>query len=459
MCSRVQGLPGQSARTRAFTLVELLVVLVIVGLISAVALPTLLSAMAHRQVSEAARILQGALVGARDKAIHDGRPSGIRLLPDPAWPLAWDPTTGRLAANQTLAYSRIVPIDPAPEYQEGMVTVRAGFAYAPKLTNTSGANVAMPTLLLEEAIVDPRGAPNPPTSWTWNVRVGDRIQLNHAGPWYTVVGPMWVGPAAGNSEMFVNVGPPGARSLLDQGNGPLDYLLLANGIDDNRNGWVDEGWDGVDNDGNGQTDEVAEWEVESWHGAAASGLASQPYTIRRRPMPSPNAREVALPTSMVIDATTAFTTRERSRLPVDRSSGTVEVLINPDGTVAYSSPYGPPSSFGMGDAFYHFWLAERSDVIDVPAGATGSAPHLPIGDIVTDFGLDQVPYFGPRIKGGFSILTLGARSGRLAVADGARFDNPAMPIIQFYPPPPGQPPPPIAYNPAYPTIPARQGAP
>ena len=37
--------------------------------------------------SEAARILQGALVGARDAAIHNNTPSGIRLLPDPAFPI------------------------------------------------------------------------------------------------------------------------------------------------------------------------------------------------------------------------------------------------------------------------------------------------------------------------------------------------------------------------------------
>jgi hypothetical protein len=180
----------------------------IVVLVSAVALPTVLPALARRQVSEAARLLQGALVGARDRAIHDGRPSGIRLLPDPAWPLQYDATTGRLVPGQTLAYSRVIPIDPAPEYREGMVTVRPSAAYAAAVVNVPG-------LVLEEAPVDRNGAPNPPVSWMWNIRVGDRLQLNDAGPWYTVVGPMQVGPAAGNSEMFVNVGPPGrqARSI------------------------------------------------------------------------------------------------------------------------------------------------------------------------------------------------------------------------------------------------------
>jgi prepilin-type N-terminal cleavage/methylation domain-containing protein len=301
MRGRVQDLAGQPARARAFTLVELLIVVVIIVLVSAVALPTVLPALARRQVSEAARLLQGALVGARDRAIHDGRPSGIRLLPE---------------------------------------------------------------------------------SWMWNIRVGDRLQLNDAGPWYTVVGPMQVGPAAGNSEMFVNVGPSGATSPLNpSGSRPIDYLILTNGIDDNRNGWVDEGWDGVDNDGNKLTDE----HILTARGLAA-GMASQPYAIRRRPMPSPDAREVALPTQMVIDAA-------RSRLPVNPHTGAVEVMVNPDGTAAPSLPYGVPSSLSMGSAFLHFALVGRADV------------HPP----------DAGPMPAPR--GGWSILTLDARSGDIVATD------------------------------------------
>ena len=57
--------------------------ILIILLVSAVVLPTVLPAISHRQVSEAARILQGALAGARDTAINNNAPAGIRLLPDP----------------------------------------------------------------------------------------------------------------------------------------------------------------------------------------------------------------------------------------------------------------------------------------------------------------------------------------------------------------------------------------
>ena len=117
---------------------------------------------------------------------------------------------------------------------------------------------------------------NNPTSWYWNIRVGDKLQINGAGLWYTVVGPMIVTPQQGNSELFVNVGAAGTQSpLQDQQSGLTvfpEFLFLVNGIDDNKNGWIDEGYDGVDNNlafevANNSahvTDEIAEWEAEVW---------------------------------------------------------------------------------------------------------------------------------------------------------------------------------------------------
>lgn len=265
----MQSLVGQCTRAPhpGFTLVELLVVIAIIGLVSVIALPVVLPAIRHRQVSEAARTLQGTLVGARDQAIHDGQPSGIRLLPDPTYPITRLPN-GQIVPGPILAYNRVIPIGPAPNYSEGRVSIHedvaGGSSQYPAAIRTVGGHSGVPCLVLEQSVTDKQGLPNAPTSWFWNIRVGDRIQPNNSGPWYTVVGPMTISPSQGNSEMFVNNGPAGTALPILVGGKPCEYLLLVNGRDDNGNGWVDEGYDGVDNNGDGLIDDGAEWERERW---------------------------------------------------------------------------------------------------------------------------------------------------------------------------------------------------
>ncbi len=267
---------------RGFTLIEIMVVITIILIVGALTLPVVVSSGRHRQVSEAARILQGALVGARDQALHDGTPSGIRLLPDPAFPLKYL-ANGQLDLSQPLVASRIIPLSPAPEYDEGTLvkwdgalpaTVAALPYPGPGIPgNTSPTYGQTSVLMVYESIIGSDGTLQNPTSWFWNIRIGDKIQINQAGPWYTVVGPMSVTPAQGNSELFVNVGPAGSKSpLLDPGGSNTfpEFLLLANGRDDSQPGnagfgWIDEGWDGLDNDGVNGVDDIGEWvETEKW---------------------------------------------------------------------------------------------------------------------------------------------------------------------------------------------------
>lgn len=334
-----------------FTLIELLVVVTIIILVSAVALPMVIPAFSHREVSAAARIVQGAIVGARDAAIRDNSPSGIRLLSDPA---------------QANAYNRMIPLMTPPSYSEGLISVYPANVYPATVTLGTLA------LVLEETPGQwmlPPGAtayvwvPNSPTSWQWNVRLGDKVQINNAGPWYTVAGPSTLA----NSEGFVSWGAngqPGSQSPLQRTYTSLDgqamtlnpdYLLLTNGKDDNQNGWVDEGWDGVDNNNNGNIDELAEWEQETWIGSITAIVLNQPYTIRRRPVPGVNARETPLPSSVVIDAS-------RSKIQVNPLTSQVDLIINPDGSMSPALLYSTPASVPLGGSFFQLWIAERSDM-------------------------------------------------------------------------------------------------
>jgi prepilin-type N-terminal cleavage/methylation domain-containing protein len=448
---------GARSLSRGFTLLEMLIVIAIVLLVSALTLPTIVSGLSHRQVSESARILQAALSGARDAAIRNNAPSGIRLLPDPVFN-GVNSSTGLLDPTAILAASRIIPLDPAPDYSNGRVFLNMvpqglhlpypgdGGGYYPINVQGSGAPI-----VLEECPFDLNSnavLPNEPTSWFWNIRVGDQIRINSVGPWFTVVGPLNQAAAQGNSELFVNVGPPGTQSPLARlfFNGVQaivyypEFLLLVNGLDDNGNGWVDEGWDGVDNNGNGLVDEIAEWELENPPQTILAGWNSKnaPYVIRRRPAPGPNAREMALPTNVVVDLTTWSTTRERSRLPVNAYTGAVDIMVQPDGTVVPTTLYSTPSSVGLASAFLHFWLAERSDL--APPRASTTAPLLPLPQ-----GLAPTLLGGQELKGEYRLVTVFARTGLITTNENPPFDTPSTGSNG------------TSYNPNLPFIQAQQG--
>ena len=77
---------ARDAARRAFTLVELLVVIFIIVLVSAATLPAILPALNQRRVSEGSRLIQAELSRQRDLAVRANSPRGFRLLPDPIDP-------------------------------------------------------------------------------------------------------------------------------------------------------------------------------------------------------------------------------------------------------------------------------------------------------------------------------------------------------------------------------------
>ena len=215
---------SRTSTYRGFTLVEVLVVIIMILIVSVLALPTIISGMSHRQVGESARILQALLAGA-PSAIRDNAPSGIRLLPDPQFN-GIDASTGLLDSSQILAANRVIPIAPSRAYggigEYRAVPTTLNFPYPGDKGGNYPINVAVGSVLVLEESKSTTSWPTrrfpthrPHGSGTFP---GDKLQINNAGPWYTVVGPMTQLAALGNSELFVNVGAPGTQS-------PLAHLL------------------------------------------------------------------------------------------------------------------------------------------------------------------------------------------------------------------------------------------
>jgi hypothetical protein len=252
-----------------------------------------------------------------------------------------------------------------------------------------------------------------------------------------------------------------------------EFLFLVNGLDDNNNGWIDEGFDGVDNNlalevANGSlhlVDELAEWENESWPElVTAAKPKDQKYTIQRRPAPTQNAREISLPTNVVIDMTTwnnvawYGTLPERSQIPpgvINPNTGYVDILLYPNGTVVPTTLYSTPSSFGMSAAFFHFWLAERSDVVPMNFNGTTPVPqvanqpiYLPLGNVNQALSSPTIPYPGQSLQGEYRVVTLFTRTGQITTNDDAQFDNPMAPANTST----------NIYYPLYPFMAAEQGS-
>lgn len=319
-----KGRPGSNAKLDAYnawiaqmkaanggsTLIELLVCIAIMAIAWALA-PAILSSIAAYRLRSAASVVSGHFERAKDRAALAARDDARSSM------------AGRTVvgfAGVRLTKDRLIPLTPTGSYSEGRATIR--FDWPAGFTPPYGR------LVLEEALYDETGLRNNPTSWYWNIRLGDVV--NVTGVDYTVCGPMEVA----NAEKYVNVGMQGVGSPLDRGDGPAEFLWLVNAADDNRDGIVDSGWNGLDDDLDGATDEDDEWERERWLGLAAAGMTSAGYRIARRPGPD-KAGSSELPSGVVIDL-------EGSVVPGRAADGPIDLVFDQMGGVVVSSPYATP---------------------------------------------------------------------------------------------------------------------
>lgn len=334
------------AIARGFTLVELLVVLVIVALVAAVTLPVVATTWKSRRVDAAAQLIQGELTAAVARAQRDGV-AGIRLKADEAFAVVRR-ADGSVDPAAPLAYSRVVPLTAPAAIRDGRVSIR----------DTFPAGFPVGALIVEQEVMRDEGGVRvleEPTSWAWRVRLGDRLEL--LGRTYTVCGPV----ATANPDGFVNY--PAGGTGLDRGEGEAEWLMLVNGIDDDDDGSIDNGFNGRDENLDGVADDAMEWtETEVW--GLDAPVVGSPYIIRPRPVPAAGAAGVEL-AGALIDAT-GWDAKPptRSRLPVDRLSGVVDLVVHPDGRMEPASRYAPtvPAAGGLARPFLHFWICNRESV-------------------------------------------------------------------------------------------------
>ncbi len=380
---RTRPLRDITADRNGFTLTELLIVVSIILFVSALALPTVLSMAQGQQAVAAAQLLQGALMQAQSEAMRASSRRGgeanttqsdaetlrgIRLVPERVTRLA----DGTIDPAAPLVSSALTPLTIPPAYQDGRVSIYPGWAYPAAVTG------GRPCLVLEESPGhwEPAGGgyawiPNPPTSWAWNLRAGEKVSFG-PGDEYVICGPIVVD----NPEQFINYGPAGTAPGFGRAYVPPDgpgrsdaepeILLLVNGRDDDLDGYADNGWDGLDNDGDGGVDELDEWiERETWLMHESRGTVDSAYRVIRRAVPDDGPRGLALPSGVVIDLAGWDSGAGRSRLVVDRHDGAVNLMLDKTGKFRYDSPYSGTSAVGMGrDSYAHFWIGSRADIVD-----------------------------------------------------------------------------------------------
>lgn len=147
---------GRPAR-RGLTLIELVMVVALLGLLAAIAIPGVQMAVEGRAIREAARSVNVFLGSARNRAMTTGRPVGV-------------------------AFQRFSDADPYDNMCITLHQIETAPPYAGE-TMSSRARVyfngGVLTAQLAAADFD-----------ATKVTAGDRIQFNHQGPWYAILPPV-----------------------------------------------------------------------------------------------------------------------------------------------------------------------------------------------------------------------------------------------------------------------------
>lgn len=106
-----------AVRTRGFTIVEMVVVLVLVAIVAAIAMPNLNRALANQRLRNAATDLVSALLLARSEAIKRGGQVEVAPLKPGDWASGWRVTSvpDNEQVERTESLGPLVDVEYAPE--------------------------------------------------------------------------------------------------------------------------------------------------------------------------------------------------------------------------------------------------------------------------------------------------------------------------------------------------------
>ena len=147
-------------KKRGFTLVELLVVIVIAGIILAIAIPRLRIINKERNLREAARVVGSAFANASQRAVSDGA-AGVRIVRNQNF---------LQAPTQQFAATEVSLLRSVPNYVGDQAWVRNGGVGATKPTNSSNMVQIPKPIEHDDTVTPPRLI----------VEAGDEISFNNS---------------------------------------------------------------------------------------------------------------------------------------------------------------------------------------------------------------------------------------------------------------------------------------
>jgi type II secretory pathway pseudopilin PulG len=173
------------------TIVELLIVVALILMLSAVTLKTLAPSMAYRQIREATRMVNVFFASARSRAIETGRPTGVWI----------DRMPGLPEAAVSLSYAQV----PDP-YTGDFADSGLQLLWIPPMTSTNYGRVqyfalaAVPVAAGGQANIETWSTADPKVQSL--VRPGDQIRINYGNLPFTLYTASLFDPIGSNSNQL-----------------------------------------------------------------------------------------------------------------------------------------------------------------------------------------------------------------------------------------------------------------